>query len=303
MEYLERACPICKSRVAKVDIVSPKRAEEQSYHDLVPYWNGFFKGKSVFSYSRCTASGLLYAPIYFSEEQLMALYGQMPPNMDLVPEALLKKTQHQYFREFEDLIPEGGGYLELGPDVGFFAKRCIESGKFNEYWLYEPNLSVHRHLEAITEGNKIQIVADMSGFERVPDNSLSLIVMVQVLDHLLDPLATLKSLRSKLKEDGVIMVVSHDERSFLSKLLAWKWPAYCLQHPQLYNQSTVRNLFEASGYWVVKQKKTRNYFPLSFLAKHAFWACGIRLNAVPIFWGVEVGLKLGNIMAVAKLKV
>ena len=88
--YLRRDCPICEAKTKICIEVSPnKRAEDLSYDSLVPYWNGFFKEKIFFSYARCNQCELLFAPIFYRPDQLDDLYGQMPPNMDLVPMAAL----------------------------------------------------------------------------------------------------------------------------------------------------------------------------------------------------------------------
>ena len=42
--------------------------------------------------------------------------------------------------------------------------------------------------------------------------------MIQVLDHLLDPIATLTELRAKLLPDAKLLIVTHNEQSLLRKM-------------------------------------------------------------------------------------
>lgn len=94
LNYQSRHCPICqkKSKI-KIEISSKVKGENLSYEKLIPYWNGFFKEKIFFSYARCQTCKLLFCPTFFHLEQLEKLYEQMPPNMDLVPEAALRRLR------------------------------------------------------------------------------------------------------------------------------------------------------------------------------------------------------------------
>ena len=51
-QYLSRQCPVCQKQTkTKIEISSEKKAEDMSYEELTPYWNGFFKEKIFFSYA------------------------------------------------------------------------------------------------------------------------------------------------------------------------------------------------------------------------------------------------------------
>jgi hypothetical protein len=301
--YLSRACPICNEPTEASFITnSPQKAEELPYSSLAPYWNGFFKEKLFFSYARCMVCDLLYAPIFFSSVQLEALYTQMPPNMDVVPLPALVRTQKGYFNELTHHTLPKGAYIEVGPDIGLFTANCAKEGFFEKYWLFEPNGSVSAQLSSAMQGQQFTIVDDMFGFDVVPNKTVGLVVMIQVLDHLLDPVKTLAELREKLLPGARLLFVTHNEQSILRKIVGWRWPAFCLQHPQIYNQRSITALLNKAGYHVESIKKTRNYFQCSFLLKHLFWSFGLQIKSVPKIFDFSLGLKLGNIITVATPK-
>lgn len=304
VQYISRGCPSCgaPTTAAKLDVASKPTAEALSYIDLIPVWNGFFKEKVFFSYSRCGQCGLLYAPTFFAPQQLEELYAQMPPNMDVVPIKALRKTQRGYFKALKGVSPLKGDYIEIGPDVGLFTENCVREGQFEKYWLFEPNRDVVPALTATMQGKPHEIIHDMFGFSQVPDKVAGAAVMVHVLDHLLDPVATLSELREKLLPDARLAIVTHDESSFLRRIFGKRWPAFCLQHPEIYNPSSMKRLLESAGYDVVALRKTVNYFPVQFLLRHLLWALGLKIKTVPQFGGVTVGLKLGNMITIATPK-
>ncbi len=301
--FLNRVCPACGVKPpAKTSVSSEVVAESLGFEALIPYWNGFFKDKVIFSYSKCTNCGMLYAPVFFNGPQLERMYGQMPPNMSEVPLDALRRTQRGYFEALKNCATLEGGFIEVGPDIGLFTENCTKEGNFNQYWLFEPNRDVLPTLSKVMDGKKFHVIHDMFGFSHVPDHSASVAVMIHVLDHLLDPVATLRELKQKLTPGAKLLLVTHDESSLLRRLFGWRWPVFCLQHPQIYNPATMRFLLNEAGYEVLAQSKTVNFFQLSFLLKHLFWAVGIKVKSVPSFGNFTIGLKLGNMLTIATPK-
>jgi hypothetical protein len=303
MDYLKRHCPICRKKTeSSVEVFSKTKAEDLNYEKLVPYWNGFFKEKIFFSYARCDVCDLLFAPVFYRTDQLEALYGQMPPNMDVVPMPALLQTQREYFKELKKKSTLKNGYIEIGPDVGIFTINCVSEGKFDKYWLCEPNRAVANALSDVVRNHAFVIIEDMFGFSAIPNQSAGAAVMIQVLDHLLDPIKTLTELREKLLPDGKLLLVTHNERSLLRRIVGWRWPAFCLQHPQIYNPKSITKLLDASGYKIESINKSKNYFEFSFLLKHLFWALGFKVKSIPEIFNFRIGLKLGNIITIASIK-
>ncbi|MBT8635769.1 class I SAM-dependent methyltransferase [Polynucleobacter paneuropaeus] len=299
-EYLFRQCPICqKNAQHRIEVSSEKKAEEMGYEKLTPYWNGFFKDKIFFSYARCRECDLLFTPTFYRLDQLEALYAQMPPNMDLVPMAALVRTQKGYFEVLKKSSTLKNGYIEIGPDIGIFTENCSREGRFDSYWLCEPNTEVADALAKSIGSRKFTIIEDMFGFTKIPVQSAGVAVMIQVLDHLLDPVATLTELKTKLLPNAKLLLVTHNERSILRRIIGWRWPAFCLQHPQIYNPASIKKLLEKSGYRVESIRRSTNYFQFSFLLKHLLWAFGIKVKSVPSFFNFTIGLKLGNIITIA----
>jgi SAM-dependent methyltransferase len=296
---LTRLCPICGPADATPEISSRPPAEEASLALIRGSWTGFFKQKVFFTYSRCASCGLLYNREYLAPAQISSLYGQMPENMSGVPVRLLEKTQRRYYEFFRRLAPDRGRYLEVGPDTGLFTQFVARESKYEDHLLFEPNRAVLGELAGRLHGRPHQVYNGLLDFDAVADGSVAAITMIHVLDHLLDPLDTLRKLRRKLSPGGLIMVVVHDESSLLARLLGWRWPAYCLQHPQIYRPDTSRALFERAGYRVVATEPTANYFPLAYLAQHLAYAW--KLGRLPALLpsSLSLPLRLGNFITAA----
>jgi 2-polyprenyl-3-methyl-5-hydroxy-6-metoxy-1,4-benzoquinol methylase len=134
----------------------------------------------------------------------------------------------------------------------------------------------------------------------VPDGTIGLCAMIHVLDHLPDPLLVVRQLARKLTPDGQMLIVTHDERSGLAHLLGRRWPAYCLQHPQLFNRDSTREFLRRSGLEVIATRKSVNYFPATYLLKHLLYALGLRAVKTWRWNAFTLPLKLGNIITLAR---
>lgn len=296
--YLHRNCPVCCTDTRHEEVHSERRAENMPFDELRPYWSGLFKEKVFFSYDRCGTCGLLFAPSYFTPDQLSELYGDMAPNMELVPSAALEATQRGYWDAAAKTGSLDGGYLEIGPDIGYIVRHAAKDGYFDHFWLFEPNVAVHEHLAAATLGKPHDISRTMDDLSIVPDESVGMAVMVHVLDHVLDPLATLMRVRVKLKPGGLLMIVTHNEASLLRNMMSTRWPPFCLQHPEIYNPKSMTNIVRRANYTSVKIDRSKNYFPIAFMVRQAGYAVGLKLDKLPLP-RMSIGLKLGNMITLA----
>ncbi|MDP9105497.1 MAG: class I SAM-dependent methyltransferase [Candidatus Eremiobacteraeota bacterium] len=272
----------------------------QPFEDLQQQWYGFFKKNSFFTYNRCSACGMLYSPHYFTESQLARLYASMPPNMVEVSDGALERTQLGYFRELQKFSKLEGEFLEIGPDVGMFAEACVRYGRFTKFWMFEPNADAHAELRRRIGGAELYVSTHLLDLSDVPAAGIDAVAMIHVLDHILDPVGFLAELRPKLKPGATLLIVTHDESSLLARLTRSRFPAYCLQHPHLFNPQSMRALLAKAGYGVVETKRSVNQFPVTFLIKHAVFALGLGKIRLPKLLWLRVPLRLGNFITIAR---
>jgi len=299
--YAIRGCPSCGAEpsAATPKVRSSPPGEERSFESLQQLWYGFFKDKAFFSYYRCGSCGMLYSPAYFSDEQLDILYGSMPANMAEVEPGSLERTQYGYFKAIpRDRIGDGD-LLEIGPDIGVFSEYCVRAGNFKRAWMFEPNLRSHDELRHRLNATDVHISTSLTDLSRVPDGSVAVAAMIHVLDHLVDPVPFLQELRTKMRADGIAIIVTHNERSILARILGARWPAYCLQHPHLFNPASMRAMLREGGFQLSKTERSMNYFPLPFLVKQLLLAAKLNLPQ-PRLPALELPLKLGNFITLAQ---
>jgi hypothetical protein len=127
------------------------------------------------------------------------------------------------------------------------------------------------------------------------DARYDLIAGIHVLDHLIDLRGAIEQVIQRIRPGGQVYFVTHNERSLMRRLLGRRWPPFCLQHPHLFDQHTLRYIFENAGFVNVQVRKTTNYFSLRHIARVATQLLGLPARLANIAPSVALPLKLGNI--------
>lgn len=290
-----RNCPSCGNdfRNCEIEVSAKTKAEELSDSELRDYFVGFRKDQCFFSYARCSICGILFCPKYFSQEALNALYSSMPDNTTVSGELDSERTQKGYARFFSQFATKPK-YLEIGADIGLLTREFAQRFDADRTDAIEPNLEVHeRFLSGLS--NPSAVVT--SGDDLPPGLNYDAIAAIHVVDHLLNPLEELKANRERLVNGGQFLIVVHNEKSALRRLLNKKWPPFCLQHPQLFNPNSITNVLDQVGLTVKSIQKTQNYlslrqvftlansiglFPHKGLSKIPEWSAPFKLGNIAV---------------------
>lgn len=301
--YLERqACPGCFTVTsnAKLEVQSNPAAENLPIDQHGKFLSGYTNQRVFFSYVRCTNCELLYSPIYFTQAQLDHLYGKQSENMAEVPLKARALTQNAYYQLLRKYHTPCGQYLEIGADIGLFAKYFAEDPKISSLYLYEPNHEVHEALAKCVGSKDYKIMTTNYTADDIEPSSLNTAVIIHALDHVLNPSQLMQDIYRNLAPGGVVFIVTHDESSLLARVLRKKWPPYTLQHPQLFKPSTIKKLLRSQGFDILACQKTSNYFPLTHFIKGGLTSFGLDLVPIPEFSNFIIPIKLGNIATIAQ---
>jgi hypothetical protein len=302
-DWSVRFCPSCGgAQISSVPVMaSEPKAELLNFKEVKNYFIGLRKNQIFFSYYRCENCFMLYCPWYFSNSQLKELYSDMPNNLLGEDKSVISRTQSGYVKQIARRVSQIDTYFEIGPDIGLVTNSIVKKFHPKTVLLFEPNLSVHSQLELSakpTKSIKIYLDTNFSEAHR-PD----LTVGVHVYDHLLDPLAELRNLLKSSGSKSMIAIVVHNEKSVLRKLLNSKWPPFCLQHPQLYNRKTLKDLLERAGWQNITFKSTVNWFSLDHFVKTGASVLGLNPKYFFFVPKIQIPFRLGNMICFAeKLK-
>ena len=284
---MNRACPLCGSQKSVLEISPEKQVDPVS---VAEYWAGFLVEKTFFPFHRCVC-GFLYCPRYPDESELQRLYSSMSDNEHSGNPNLERITKEGYAK---DVVAHSAHMpirrvLEVGADNGSLAKIISKKLQIDEYHCVEPNKEVH---DRLSEVSNVFIHASLDDAIKA-GGKFDAIIAVHVLDHIRNLDHTLDTIHRALRTGGLFYAVVHNEKSLLAKLLGRRWPAYCLQHPHLFNKNNLPLVLRRSNYAKFEVRRTKNYFSFGYLFSHLVLALFRR--KIDFRHGFSLGLKLGNL--------
>ena len=263
--------------------------------DLVESWINTHKNRFFLPYKVCSNCSLYYVEKYFSENDLNFLYKKLKDNNFAENEDAHIRTQNSYLKlvtkHFKN--KKNCEIIEYGPDLGILSEEIQSYYNPIKYHLVEPNASLHTTLKKI---NNAKIYENDNFIKNLKDESIDLIVMIHVFDHILNPFEKINFLQKKLKPSGKIFLVTHNTGSLLRFVQNKNWPPFCLHHPQLYNKSSLRMLLKRSKFKYVNFSSTYNFFPFGMYLNGLLSLLKIKTN---FKFGPNIKLPVGNIATIA----
>lgn len=92
------------------------------------------------------------------------------------------------------------------------------------------------------------------------------VTLVDIIEHVMDPVELLRNARDMMAEDGIGLVVTPDVNSLAARLLGWKWWHYRVAHVGYFNQKTLNLALSQAGLRPLAVSRPWWYFPADYLA-------------------------------------
>jgi 2-polyprenyl-3-methyl-5-hydroxy-6-metoxy-1,4-benzoquinol methylase len=218
----------------------------------VPMWNGSlldYTEERVYQVKKCNRCGLARTFPFPEKDQIAVSYGRgaYNPAKKLCAkalEALARISERSKLRRLSHLT-QGRTLLDVGSGKGRFVHAANDQG-WNAYG-YEPFQEARvpqKYLDRFFTDHPLDDLP-------LKEGSVDVVTMWHVLEHIPDPLATLRSVRRYLKNDGVLLVAVPNIQGVLAKLARGKW--YHLDVPRhLWHFSTksLSTILVSAGYEV-----------------------------------------------------
>lgn len=183
--------------------------------------------------------------VYFEEARLI-FAGKKAHHRD--------KNYEWEIREIQKLKPKGR-LLDIGTNMGFFLRKCVEAGYAAEGVEPSPSLSkIAREQFGLTITNSY---FEAAGFAK---GSFDVITMIDVFEHVANPIELLGTARQVLADDGVLAIkVPNGNYNLLKQRIAERtkreaqydiWDSY--EHVVHYTPETMEKMAKKGGFRVEK---------------------------------------------------
>ncbi len=166
----------------------------------------------------CRGCGLIYADEHFKDEDLRAFYTGDYYQRAYVchPKEIDAKISASYvdaFRRIDQRQPEGGRVLDFGSARGTFLEALAESPLGRRWRGDGIDINPDEVAMGVEKGIPVR-VADIFTDE-IPAESYDAVTAFSVLEHMQDPMATLRALRRVLKPGGHLLLIVPNGRCLI----------------------------------------------------------------------------------------
>lgn len=292
---VERACPVCGGRTHAHfanERIDPRKISDFTYASRKQ--PEFMCLRLV----RCIDCDLVYAPIQPATNFLATAYSEAA--YDSGPEA--QAAARSYAKALAPYLIRLSGRsaaVDVGAGSGPLLPWLNECG-FSPVIGIEPS---HAAIEAASPAVRPMLREGMFSPALLADVRPSLLCSFMTLEHLADPSGFVGAAYELLEPGGMLVVVVHNWRAPLNRLLGLRSPIIDVEHLQLFSPQSMRTLLARAGFVSIDLQSISNAYPLQYWLRLTPLPEGIKtkiartLNRIGLS-DIQVSLRVGNILAV-----
>jgi len=247
-----------------------------------------FNSSKIFTILKCSHCQLVFAdvqPSDLSNSYEEDYYSTAYPDYES-DEKFHKKNNKMILQEIENYF-KPGKLVEVGSSFGFFLKVAESNGwDCSGFEISKYSSKIAREKYKVDVRNTDFLSEEMSR-----DNDM--LVMLDTIEHLLDPSAVIKKASEILKPGGGLYVPTGNINSLFAKICGRKWRLMTPPlHIYFYTPETITRLLEKHGFTVLKISHDGKYYNLGSLLQYV---AGIPKNKIP---QIPLKINLGDVMTV-----
>ncbi len=218
---------------------------------------------------QCRRCGMVSAIPTIAHEEIVEGYTQVVDEMYLAEETARRELFGWIGRAMAGYTVPGKRLLEIGSNVGLFLSvardlgwdvRGVEPSK----WAVQEGIS--RYDVALRQGT-IEELED-------PDGSADAVVMLDVLEHLSDPVEGLSRLRRVIDDEGILVLSTVNLAGIHARMRDGNWPWFIRSHLHYFSPETLHATLERGGFRMVEWQIVPRSFHLSYVLHRAAGSVG-----------------------------
>jgi SAM-dependent methyltransferase len=205
---------------------------------------------------RCTRCGTVVQPSLPAGGRLVDLYRETDDAAYLAEEAGRRATARRLLALVERHAPRGR-LLEVGCGHGLLLDEARRRG-----WTVvglEPSAASRTHAR-----DALGLDVRDTTVEQFQDGPFEAVALADVLEHLDDPVGAIRACAARLREGGVLLVVTPDPGSATARVAGPRWWGLLPAHTYLLPRRTLRAVLAGEGLEPVEDRGLRRTFTLRY---------------------------------------
>ncbi|MDQ3239135.1 MAG: class I SAM-dependent methyltransferase [bacterium] len=166
----------------------------------------------------------------------------------------------KYLKEILKYKPTGK-HLDIGCAYGYMLELTSQAG-YDAQGIDPSHYAINQAPEHLKNKVMQGTIFDME----FSDKTFDVITMLDVFEHLDNPLSELKEINRILKDDGILLLSTGDSGSIASKILKRKWTFYNPpQHLFFFNTQTIKLILKNSDFEITKWFRVGKWLNLQYI--------------------------------------
>ena len=261
MELKERkSCPLCRSEAIVLfrnGTIDPQNIDTDDFKITDSRYG------SLWTFFSCKQCKFVLSNPYVPEKDIVEFYSQLEDKEYSAEAEGRSKNFKTLFKRLKRLKP-GSTLLDIGAASGIFLNLANKEG-------YE-TAGVEPSGPLVKEAKERYDIDLFNGTveQYKPGRKFSVITMLDIIEHLVEPDAFMSSVDDLLEEGGHLVIVTPDVNSFAARIMGSRWWHYRIAHINFFNLPSLRFLLDKHNYDIVLKKKYVWNFTLLYLVTRIF---------------------------------
>ncbi|MBF0595397.1 MAG: class I SAM-dependent methyltransferase [Candidatus Omnitrophica bacterium] len=303
LTFRDVSCALCGPGV-RHRVLYPARLDSAGIKPEQLFSSRRIPGRIHFRIVTCDRCGLVYSNPIFDEETISRLYAES----QFIDDPFLKNQfiniKQDYGRHLKKAaahVPGARRLLDIGCGNGFFLSVAREQG-FSNIKGVEPGRDACAKADPDIRPSIVQGTFTKDLF---PRNSFDIVSAFHVLDHLLSPADFLNDVREVLRPGGIVLLVAHNVRFWVTRLAGEHAPMFHIEHVYLFDPRTARMLLEKSGFDVLEVEDLTCTYTLAHALKMVPMPISVKTSILKMLEGkpaadIKVRLSPGDMLLIAR---
>ncbi|MCB1738571.1 MAG: class I SAM-dependent methyltransferase [Gammaproteobacteria bacterium] len=151
-----------------------------------------------------------------------------------------------------------GRLLDVGAGAGILVEEALKLGYAAEG--VEPARSLQSAAAALDLPVHLGVLPHKDA-----QGPYDVLTMIDVIEHVPNPVEVLKTVREALADDGIAAIVTPDRKALAARIMGWKWWHYRMAHIGYFDRQTLTLALKEAGLEPIAFQRPGWYFPASYL--------------------------------------
>jgi 2-polyprenyl-3-methyl-5-hydroxy-6-metoxy-1,4-benzoquinol methylase len=213
---------------------------------------------------RCVECGLVSSNPTLAPEAIVGNYEQVVDEAYLDEERGRRELFRWFLQRVKAMPTRGSTLLEVGSNMGLFLAVAEEMG-FEATGVEPSRWAVAQGRERFGVDLHQGTVEDLP----VEVDRVDVAVMLDVLEHVTDPVAALKALRARMDDEGLLLLSTVNLDGLHARARGGDWPWFIRSHLYYFSKATLAATLKEAGFRMVEFSIVPRSFHLSYVAERA----------------------------------